>query len=38
MLSHPLEEVQRIGQDVKQVAQDNVPTLGKYAARNESMQ
>jgi len=38
MLSHPLEEVQRIGQDVKQVAQDNVPTLVKYAARNESMQ
>ncbi|BBB49507.1 FAD-dependent thymidylate synthase [Pelolinea submarina] len=38
MLSHPLEEVQRIGQDIKQVAQDNVPTLVKYAARNESMQ
>ena len=38
MLSHPLEEVQRIGQDIKQVAQDNVPTLVKYAARNETMQ
>ncbi|MDK2979803.1 MAG: hypothetical protein PWQ55_150 [Chloroflexota bacterium] len=38
MLSHPLEEVQRIGHEIKQVAQDNVPTLVKYAARNESMQ
>jgi thymidylate synthase ThyX len=38
MLSHPLEEVQRIGADIKRVAQDNVPTLVKYAARNECMQ
>lgn len=38
MLSHPLEEVQRIGQEIKQVSQENVPTLVKYADRNESIQ
>lgn len=35
MLSHPLDEVQRIGGEIKQVAQENVPTLVKYADRNE---
>lgn len=31
MLSHPLEEVRAIGQEVKRVAQAEVPTLVKYA-------
>ncbi len=31
MLSHPLEEVQMVGQEIKQVALENVPTLVKYA-------
>lgn len=31
MLSHPLEEVQEIGQELKGVAQEEVPTLIKYA-------
>ncbi|MGQ0603134.1 MAG: FAD-dependent thymidylate synthase, partial [Anaerolineales bacterium] len=31
MLSHPLEEVRAIGQEVKGVAQSEVPTLVKYA-------
>ncbi len=35
MLSHPLDEVQRIGREIKQVSQENVPTLVKYAARND---
>jgi thymidylate synthase ThyX len=35
MLSHPLEEVRRIGTEIKQVSQENVPTLVKYANRNE---
>jgi len=35
MLSHPLEEVQLIGAEIKKVAQHNVPTLVKYAARDE---
>lgn len=35
MLSHPLEEVQHIGRQIKQVSQENVPTLVKYADRNE---
>ncbi len=35
MLSHPLDEVQRMGKEIKQVAQQNVPTLVKYADRNE---
>lgn len=35
MLSHPLREVQNIGQEIKIVASENVPTLVKYADRNE---
>lgn len=31
LLSHPLEEVQAIGAEIKQVAQAEVPTLVKYA-------
>jgi thymidylate synthase ThyX len=31
MLSHPLQEVREIGEKVKEVAQDEVPTLVKYA-------
>lgn len=31
MLSHPLEEVQLMGKEIKQVSQNNVPTLVKYA-------
>jgi hypothetical protein len=31
MLSHPLEEVRQIGEQVKRVAQAEVPTLVKYA-------
>lgn len=31
MLSHPLEEVRRTGEEIKVVAQENVPTLVKYA-------
>jgi len=31
MLSHPLEEVRQIGEEIKAVAQDEVPTLVKYA-------
>jgi thymidylate synthase ThyX len=31
MLSHPLEEVRSLGQEIKAVAQDEVPTLVKYA-------
>src|SRR3972149_1339172 len=31
MLSHPLAEVRQIGQEVKRVAQGEVPTLVKYA-------
>lgn len=34
MLSHPLEEVRAIGEEVKRVAQAEVPTLVKYAAPN----
>jgi thymidylate synthase ThyX len=34
MLSHPLEEVQLIGKEIKKVSQENVPTLVKYADRN----
>ncbi len=35
MLSHPLDEVRAIGVELKQVAQCEVPTLVKYAARSE---
>ena len=34
MLSHPLEEIQRIGNEIKRVSQENVPTLVKYANQN----
>jgi thymidylate synthase ThyX len=37
MLSHPLDEVQRIGREIKKVSQDNIPTLVKYADRKECM-
>jgi thymidylate synthase ThyX len=33
LLSHPLEEVQEIGLEIKRVAQGEVPTLVKYADR-----
>ncbi len=35
LLSHPLEEVRAIGAEMKCVAQDEVPTLVKYAKRSE---
>ncbi|HZY41643.1 MAG TPA: FAD-dependent thymidylate synthase, partial [Anaerolineae bacterium] len=35
LLSHPLEEVRAIGAEMKQVAQSEVPTLVKYAARSD---
>ena len=38
MLSHPLEEVRSIGEEVKAVAQAEVPTLVKYAACNPRWQ
>lgn len=31
MLSHPLMEVRQMGEEIKEIAQDNVPTLVKYA-------
>ena len=31
MLSHPLAEVRQLGEEIKQVAQAEVPTLVKYA-------
>jgi len=31
MLSHPLDEVRKIGEEIKKVSQENVPTLVKYA-------
>jgi thymidylate synthase ThyX len=34
MLSHPLDEVREIGQQVKRIAQAEVPTLVKYASAN----
>jgi thymidylate synthase ThyX len=34
MLSHPLAEVRQIGEEVKRVAQAEVPTLVKYASKN----
>lgn len=37
MLSHPLEEVQQIGEQIKKVARENVPTLVKYADKNPCM-
>lgn len=35
MLSHPLQEVRDIGEDVKRVALSEVPTLVKYANRSD---
>jgi thymidylate synthase ThyX len=35
MLSHPLAEVRQLGEEIKQVAQAEVPTLVKYAERVE---
>jgi thymidylate synthase ThyX len=35
MMSHPLEEVREIGVEMKRVAQDETPTLVKYANRSE---
>ncbi len=37
MLSHPLEEVQRIGLEIKKVSRENVPTLVKYAEQDECL-
>lgn len=37
MLSHPLIEVQQIGEQIKKVAQEIVPTLVKYADQNPCM-
>ena len=34
LLSHPLQEVRRIGEEIKLTAQDELPTLVKYANRN----
>lgn len=34
MLSHPLQEVQQIGSEIKTVAQKNAPTLVKYASES----
>jgi thymidylate synthase ThyX len=34
MLSHPLTEVRQIGEEIKRVAQAEVPTLVKYAGKN----
>ena len=31
MLSHPLAEVRQVGEEIKKVSQENVPTLVKYA-------
>ncbi len=33
MLSHPLAEVRQVGEEIKKVSQENVPTLVKYADR-----
>ncbi len=38
MLSHPLEEVRQIGEEVQAVGKAEVPTLVKYAARSDYMQ
>jgi len=38
MLSHPLQEVREIGQEVKRVAQGEVPTLVKYADASEYLE
>src|SRR5512147_3189758 len=38
LLSHPLEEVRAIGEEMKRVAQSEVPTLVKYANRSEYLE
>jgi thymidylate synthase ThyX len=38
MLSHPLSEVRQIGEEMKQVAQVEVPTLVKYASPSSYLQ
>ena len=38
MLSHPLEEVCQIGQEIKRVTQTEVPTLVKYAEPSEYLE
>jgi thymidylate synthase ThyX len=35
MLSHPLSEVRKIGEEIKTVSLKNIPTLIKYADRND---
>jgi len=35
MLSHPLREVKKIGQEIKTVSLENVPTLVKHADQNQ---
>jgi thymidylate synthase ThyX len=37
MLSHPLLEVQSLGQEIKQISQANLPTLLKYANAQPSL-
>ena len=37
MLSHPLQEVQEMGEEIKNVSLQHVPTLVKYANRNDYM-
>jgi len=38
MLSHPLAEVRQLGEEIKQVAQKEVPTLVKYAEAVQYLQ
>lgn len=38
MLSHPLEEVRQMGAQIKQVAQQNAPTLVKYAEPDQRIE
>ena len=38
MLSHPLQEVRQIGEEIKEVAQAEVPTLVKYAEASPYLQ
>lgn len=38
MVSHPLEEVRSLGEEIKSVAEQNIPTLVKYALPSEYIQ
>ena len=38
MLSHPLAEVRQIGEEIRTIARESVPTLIKYAEENDYMQ